>query len=385
MSAAFSSSFDSELRERAIAEATAPLPARMRAGAGRVGRALGAVPAWARAAIAAVAALLVMSALLPAAAEAVPANYDDLPDLGFLDIGGLLQYIEWWIVYGIFGALANGLLTAAISIIDIWTYDSVLTSGFYEMLGMGASGSVGTLAVTVADTIIRPCAYTILGMVMLLQLVEVARRMDQQGGTLPAVREVLVLFFFYTVFIYVVGNASGIMQGIFWLAQQITGAVNNLLLDSSGMITADPIAFPDDMGLTEMGVMVLACFIAFIVSFLLALIGSAMGIMRALEVYLFTMFSPLPFAFLGFEATRQWGIGFIKEFLATCLSGTILVVIMFLTPYLVSGMAGDLSTGSLDEMIPNLLGWAVRFIAVELCIIISITKSGRLARSILGG
>ena len=104
---------------------------------------------------------------------------------------------------------------------------------------------------------------------------------------------------------------------------------------------------------------------------------SVMCYMRAFQLYVFTAFSPIPFALLGFDETKNYGISFCKNYLGICLSGAVIILALSAFPSLLSGFSGGEITGIKGEM------WG------SLCAVLAMTliiiKSGTIARDILGG
>lgn len=88
-------------------------------------------------------------------------------------------------------------------------------------------------------------------------------------------------------------------------------------------------------------------------------------------------FSPLPFALLGFDETKNYGVSFCKNFLATCLAGVIILFAMGLFPNLLSGFSGGEISGFKGDM------WSSVCASVALMLIV--IKSGTIARDVFGG
>lgn len=104
---------------------------------------------------------------------------------------------------------------------------------------------------------------------------------------------------------------------------------------------------------------------------------SVMCYMRAMQLYVMAAFSPLPFALLGFDETKNYGVSFCKNFLATCLAGVIILFAMGLFPNLLSGFSGGEISGFKGDM------WSSVCASVALMLIV--IKSGTIARDVFGG
>ena len=139
------------------------------------------------------------------------------------------------------------------------------------------------------------------------------------------------LFVFMAIFIFLVNHAAELMQGVFDLVNAISLAINNFLgsrVPSTTWNSSRTQAWDVAQGFT-MVVMSIACSVVAIFAFMLA---KAMLYARAITIYILTMFSPLAFAFLGLDVTKQWGIGFLKNFIAEALSGAVMLVIIWCFP-----------------------------------------------------
>ena len=51
-------------------------------------------------------------------------------------------------------------------------------------------------------------------------------------------------------------------------------------------------------------------------------------------------FAPIPLAFLGMDATRQIGLGYLKSFGAVCIAGVIIFVLLISFPLVLGGLTG---------------------------------------------
>ena len=59
---------------------------------------------------------------------------------------------------------------------------------------------------------------------------------------------------------------------------------------------------------------------------------------RALQLYIMAAFAPIPLAFLGMDATRQIGLGYLKSFGAVCIAGVIILVLLISFPLVLGGL-----------------------------------------------
>lgn len=281
---------------------------------------------------------------------------------------------------GLFISIAAAILNSSMEIISKIAGDSLFTGSFDELLGT-SDQNFAYYAVTVADNTVRVCANTVLAIVIMVQLVKIASQIDRGGGTLPAVRDVFQLFVFMAIFIFLVNHASELMQGIFDLVNAISVAINNLLGSRDAVKDMEFVADASNDVAQGFVMMIVAavCFLGAICAFVLA---KVMLYARAITIYILTMFSPLAFAFLGLDVTKQWGIGFLKNFIAEALSGTVMLVIIWCFPILVSAFMPD---GNSVSLAGQTIFLAIDILACCATLIFMLFRSGAIAQKILGG
>ena len=107
---------------------------------------------------------------------------------------------------------------------------------------------------------------------------------------------------------------------------------------------------------------------------------------RAIQLYIMAAFSPIPLAFLGFDQTRQIGLGYLKSFGAVCIAGLIILILLISFPVILGGIvAVNPGTGTPIDAIANGLTYALQYLAMCVLLILSRVKSGAWARDIMGG
>ena len=89
---------------------------------------------------------------------------------------------------------------------------------------------------------------------------------------------------------------------------------------------------------------------------------------------------------MGTEDTRQIGIGYLKNFVAVCLAGIIILVLLVSFPIVLGGLnAANPGTNTPIDGIANGLTYALQYLAMCILLILSLVKSGSWARDIVGG
>ena len=217
---------------------------------------------------------------------------------------------------------------------------SILGKSFNNLLGKKTGTFYSTVSF-VNKSVVMPTAASILSLVMLIQLIKISQRIDGTA-TLPAIKDIVFLIIYATIFIWLLKNSLKICAGAYDLFNEMIGKINQSTVDELKTVTiAD------------------SCKESF---------GAVIGI---------AAFSPLPFALLGFDETKNYGVSFCKNFLATCLAGVIILFAMGLFPNLLSGFSGGEISGFKGDM------WSSVCASVALMLIV--IKSGTIARDVFGG
>ena len=329
-----------------------------------------------------VVALLALSLLLPEFAFGFSIDWNEI-------IAGFIRPIVKGIVEPMF-RLLQGLTNVALDMSNLTGPLSNIISGKISE----ESTSAYDLCKTLNETIIKPLGFSVLSCLLLLELMKVAQRMDS-NATLPTVKEVLFLVVFAAFYIFLLNNSWEIMEAIYVVINQIAEGIQTNTNSLQGITDEDleaMLASIDsfvsiDQMVNFMFTSVIMAFIAGIGLLVMNVITIAMSWARALQLYFYCAFSPIGFALLGMDHTRQMGIGFIKGFCAVCLSGAIMVLAMVLFPVIWSSTIGEgLSElcqgkfGVLDQV-----GLIIKITALSFMVGIVSLKSGQFARDMLGG
>ena len=218
-----------------------------------------------------------------------------------------------------------------------------------------------------------PTAASILSLVMLIQLIKISQRFDGTA-TLPAIKDIVFLIIYATIFIWLLKNSLKICAGAYDLFNEMIGKINQSTVDELKTVTiAD--SCKESFG-AVIGIWVQSMIFDLITIIIKGSV-SVMCYMRAMQLYVMAAFSPLPFALLGFDETKNYGVSFCKNFLATCLAGVIILFAMGLFPNLLSGFSGGEISGFKGDM------WSSVCASVALMLIV--IKSGTIARDVFGG
>lgn len=306
--------------------------------------------------------------------------------------GDLLGLDDW--LKGLLCTMVNSLFTMVFNILRSITATDLLTGSWQDLFG-GNTNVIYRFATDICNGIVKPIGATILAFVMLVELVQISSKMDQQGGMFPSVREVLVLAVFYTIFVFLISNADALCELLYNILNNIAVYISNYEPAWSADISTVTFVEPEDMSAVSIGDFVTALIVT-LLTFLAAMIAYVVAILmayaRAIQLYLYMAFSPIPLALMGFDGTRQMGIGFLKGFAAVCIAGSIMLFVLIAFPFIVVSVIDFGAMGPVDPS--GVIGGAIglgatlnllKVLAVCLLLIFALIKSGSTARDILGG
>lgn len=272
---------------------------------------------------------------------------------------------------GIFSWFGETLVNSSLNNIKTTTTKSILGKSFENLLGK-KTGGLYEIVTTVHRDFVTPIAASILSLVMLIQLVKISQRIDGTA-TLPAIKDILFLAVYAVIFIWLIKNSVDICAAAYDMFNKIINGITQVKIDDIKEVTVAS-SVSEDLG--KSGTMFVIGLLMFLASWVIKAAVSIMCYMRALQLYVYTAFSPIPFALLGFDETKNYGVNFCKNFIAVALSGAIIMLALSAFPSLFNFSGGEIKGISGD-----LWGSLCAIIAMTMVII----KSGSIARDVLGG
>ena len=303
------------------------------------------------------------------------------PDFAFAAIA---DDINKWLC-GVLRDCCNWIFANQINMLKSIGYDGILAAGFDSMLGTAGNTTMYSLVHGVWQVAILPIGCGVLGFVFTIKLIQISQKMDG-NASLPGVKEVVFLLVFFAVFLFLIQNSFDLMASIYSVTKLAIERVINMFgtggaidLNVVSIVTTDD----DVASLVAMLIVALISWVVVLVAYIVALVVSWA---RAIQLYLMAAFSPIPLALMGTEDTRQIGIGYVKNFVAVCLAGIIILVLLISFPIILGGLnAAHPGTGTPIDGIANGLTYALQYLAMCILLILSLVKSGSWARDIVGG
>ncbi|MDN4508596.1 VirB6/TrbL-like conjugal transfer protein, CD1112 family [Gordonibacter sp. RACS_AR49] len=262
--------------------------------------------------------------------------------------------------------------------------DGVLSAGFEQMLGSAGTVTMYDLVRGAWRAAILPIGCGMLSFVFTVQLIKVSQKMDG-NASMPGVKEVVFMLVFFAVFLFLIQNSFDLMQAVYEVVKLAIDRVAGLLGNGAAIDLAEvSITTTDDdvAALLAMLVVALASWLVVIVAYVVALVVSWA---RAIQIYVMAAFSPIPFALMSLDETRQMGVGYLKNFAAVCLAGVVILVLLVSFPIVLGGLDAASAGVPVVDSIVGGLSYALQYLAMCVLLILSLVKSGSWARDVMGG
>lgn len=266
--------------------------------------------------------------------------------------------------------------------------EGILTAPFTSLLG----SSVYSLTKTIHETAVVPVAESLLALFMLIQLIKISQRIDATA-TLPALKEIIFLAVVYVLLHWFILNSLDIAKAIYQLVVKDIIPVIDETGKSSSFIGEGLDTSNFNMEEVTLG----GCFTTLIVALLSALSGIVAYIVafivsyaRAWQIYAMAAFSSIPMALLGFDETRQMGVGFLKNFAAAVLAGAMMMFLLAAFPHILTSLTSQVGGNDIfklfyGELQIDVLISIFQWIGCTFLLVFGLVKSGAWAKEVLGG
>ena len=292
--------------------------------------------------------------------------------------------INGWLC-GVLRDCCNWIFSQQANVLESIGYEGILGADFGSMLTTAGGTSMYDIVHAVWQVAILPIGCGVLSLVFTIKLIQISQRMDG-SQSLPGVKEVVFLLVFFAVFLFLIQNSFDLMASVYEVCglaidrvEALFGAGGALDLPEVSVVTTD-----DDIpSLIAMLVVSLISWVVVLAAYVVALVVCWA---RALQLYIMAAFAPIPLAFLGMDATRQIGLGYLKSFGAVCIAGVIILVLLISFPLVLGGLTGaNPGTGTPADAVANGLTYALQYLAMCVLLILALVKSGSWARDIVSG
>lgn len=280
------------------------------------------------------------------------------------------NFMTGWLTAPLRSAI-NFFMSAAVDNMRVQETGNLLTASWNNLFGDSQTSSLAIYASTVCNTIVKPIAYSILGFVVLVQFVKMTTTASN-NDQIPLIRDIVMYMISVIIFYSLIKYSDQIFISIYDIVNHIGQQMTHNTQQIADFAYIDD--SENDIG-KLIGILLMS-----IVVVLASMIASAVAMcvcyIRAIQLYIYMSFSPIPLALFGIDETRNYAVSFIRNFAAVCLAACIMIFIFYCIP-MISQIIFAKTTNDSVQLTVNVLLLAVLMVW-------SLTQSGGWAKEILG-
>lgn len=230
---------------------------------------------------------------------------------------------------------------------------------------------------SIAQNAIMPIAYTILGLIFIMELNNIVTRMDGQHGTMGfEIPFKLMLKFILCKM--AIDHTPEILGAIFQVSSMVVTGVGTVFGTDSPSIARNIDAMKDAIGDMSFSVKLMVATqisIIWLMYKISTLFINLIIIGRMIEIYIMMAIAAIPISTLGNTETSSIGKNFLKSFAAVCMQGALIYIILSMYATLVAGIATNFDTADITAVL-----WEV--LLYSLVLVMSIFSTGKISKSI---
>ena len=277
------------------------------------------------------------------------------------------------------GRTMTELATDLISQLSAGTVLAQMRSGGLADLLSGING----LGEAINRNAVRPLAYCILGLSMVLQFIKLTQRTDGSMTGMPGIENVTMLLIGYVMGKLLIDNSMGICDLIYRTAGQLMASISSSGAAAAQMLPDSAFASND---IATCVVVLLICGLQVVCAFATHVVAQLLVYGRAVQIYVYAAFSAIPVALLGVEGSRRVGIRFLQNFAVVVLSNALLLVVLYFFPAIITSIGYEnLGDINIATQLGDALGVFCQWIALMLVMLVAMCKTGAWARELIGG
>lgn len=183
-------------------------------------------------------------------------------------------------------------------------------------------------AVALHNTAVKPITAVVLSIILVMMLASASTRID--GDRELGVRIISGVLLKAVIVILFASSALLILKAIDEVTTTIAAAAMDTDVGGPGTQDAGLGNLLSDevkgAGTTDKLGMFVIISIPFLVSQVVGVLALVLIFVRFIQLYLMTVFASLPIAFIAYEETKQMGIGYLKRYASTALSGVVILL-----------------------------------------------------------
>jgi hypothetical protein len=247
----------------------------------------------------------------------------------------------------------------------------------------GIFSAAYTTATTVSNTVIKPTATSIIALCFFVEFMKMALKMDMfkwewavsAMAKFAIAKAALDIAPDFIMAIYRIG--TGFITG----TSETGGLKNSASLYSNAWWPIYERIY--DMHWSAALAAAMPLMIIFLATFIVSILVVVMAYARMFEILIYIAVSPLAVAFLPLEnsgITKR----FVLNFASVVLQGVIMLIIIIIFNSIVGGLFNTLDTSNFEESWRAVLTLCGTMLVSVLTLVVTIMKSGGIAKSILG-
>lgn len=259
--------------------------------------------------------------------------------------------------------------------------EGTVYTDFTNLFG-GSGQAVYNFAIQINNSLVRTVGYTILSIAMLIQIAKLGSR-TSSADAMPMIRDIAMLMVWLVIVKFLIDNSAGICELLFTVSHYVMSVMQSVTQSqiAVGAFSVDP----SIDSIPELLLLAMIALLGFIVVVAAWLLSYVIVWGRALQIYLFTAFSVIPISLMATDETRPYGLGFLKMFLAACLSLAIIMFLFMCFPLIHSIVASnDAYSTSIAGAGVATLTTILRTVAIWILLLYALVKSGSWAKDLLG-
>lgn len=241
-----------------------------------------------------------------------------------------------------------------------------------------------TFALAISENAVKPAATTIVSIVMVLELVRVALKVEGDNKLqLQLIAKVLIKTAFIVA---ILQNATTILGAIGEVGDYL---IKKIIEMAPGGTTTSSLpenirqAAEDMNPLAQIGLMAILL-IPWLIAMVASLALRLVVLIRFAELYVLTTMAPLSMSFLSYEETKHIGIGYLKRYGTVVLHGVAIVICIAIYGAFQIGATGLNDIDTSTELFTLITVHPVELIIGPVFFAFLIFKSGQVARAMFG-
>lgn len=252
--------------------------------------------------------------------------------------------------------------------------------GLTSTISQGMSG-LYTYTATARETLMA-IAYAILALFFLLELVHCVQRTEAAGGGQKLGVEMVVVAMVKMAFCKIIIDNSGLlMEAIYDVIRKVTELLAGNA-HGAAVIT-------ETVGTALTGVNFFTCLLYMVLGVIVLFVVAAVWVLtklivalRFIEIYLYLAVAPIPLATLPSEEWSSVAKSFLRSFLAVCIQGVLIFLVLSFFPIIITDPLIQFSIGDGSQL--ELLGGMLKALCYSILLGVTLLATTRLANSIVG-